>query len=791
MGSVTAAALLSAAQAMSQCGPVISTFPYNEGFEAGPAWTAGGTASDWAWGTPVKPTISTPGGGTRSWCVGGLLATFYNNGQQSWLESPCFDLSALQYPWISFKLFWETERAYDGLGFQYSLDEGATWTNLGSATGPTDCLNTNWFNSPNIVGLNQAQPKQGWSGRIGATSGNCGGGGGSAGWVTASQCLSALAGESSVKFRFIFGAGTICNNFDGAAVDDVFIGEAPANDADFVFACNGSTVEFQDASTLCPSQWQWDFGDPASGASNTASGQAPGHTYAAGGTYTVSLTVTGPCNAPSTTTRTIYIAEPEFVVEQPTCSNANGSISVVLPNAPPGLTYVWAPGGSTASSLSGIGPGTYTVTVGGMGVCGFQEEFVLDQQGDPLIASAASTPVSCSGSADGSATVALTGGTPDFNYLWSPTGGDAATAIDLAEGTYTCTITDALGCSTAATAIVGGPLPLVLPPPSDASICAGQSVTLAATAEGGTAPYTYDWQPGGPVVSPGQTTVYTVAATDANGCQTAPASVTITVNATVTPAFKVDAAIGCTPHCTAFNATDIPAGATVLWQFGDGGTATEAPAATHCYMEGGTYSVTLTATDPAGCTGSSTLLDAVTAVASPVSEFFAVPPIATIDDPVFQFRSAAANADSWSWSFGDGTGGTSTETDPVYTYSSVGCFPVTLVVRNALGCEDSAERAVCVEDAFVLWVPNSFTPNGDGYNDEFLVVTSLSTTDLFELLVFDRWGQLVHSGDRLGSGWDGTLDGAALPTGVYPWTVRLKDRDGVVREARGSVTILR
>ncbi|MGZ3932628.1 MAG: hypothetical protein ACXVP0_15270, partial [Bacteroidia bacterium] len=61
----------------------ISTFPYTEGFESAPTWTVAGTASDWAWGTPAHPSISSAGGGTKSWCIGGLTGSFYNLGELS------------------------------------------------------------------------------------------------------------------------------------------------------------------------------------------------------------------------------------------------------------------------------------------------------------------------------------------------------------------------------------------------------------------------------------------------------------------------------------------------------------------------------------------------------------------------------------------------------------------------------------------------------------------------------------------------------------------------------------
>lgn len=89
-------------QGFSQC---VTTFPYSENFEAAPAWTVAGVNSDWAWGTPAHPILNSAGGGTKSWCVGGLTGSFYNFSQQSTLTSPCFNFSTLSYPWISLKIF--------------------------------------------------------------------------------------------------------------------------------------------------------------------------------------------------------------------------------------------------------------------------------------------------------------------------------------------------------------------------------------------------------------------------------------------------------------------------------------------------------------------------------------------------------------------------------------------------------------------------------------------------------------------------------------------------------------
>ncbi len=105
------------------------------------------------------------------------------------------------------------------------------------------------------------------------------------GWVNAQHTLINLAGTPNVIFRFIFGAGTQCNAYDGFAVDDIVIGEAPPNNASFTFSCtNSNTVNFTNTSALCPAL-TWDFGDPASGPNNTSTLPNPTHTFSGTGTH--------------------------------------------------------------------------------------------------------------------------------------------------------------------------------------------------------------------------------------------------------------------------------------------------------------------------------------------------------------------------------------------------------------------------------------------------------------------------------------------------------------------------
>ncbi len=120
----------------AQCGSGIISFPCNEGFEASDrGWVSGAVGSDWAWGSPSKPVISAAGGGTKCRKVGGLSGGPYINAEASWLQTPCFDFNAVQYPYIEFKLFWEMEQQFDGGSLKHSIDNGRTPDNNGKNDG--------------------------------------------------------------------------------------------------------------------------------------------------------------------------------------------------------------------------------------------------------------------------------------------------------------------------------------------------------------------------------------------------------------------------------------------------------------------------------------------------------------------------------------------------------------------------------------------------------------------------------------------------------------------------------
>ena len=285
----------------SQCTGTISNFPYREDFEtSGGNWVTGGTFSDWTWGIPSKPVINAAGSGSKCWITGGLKNPGYNNQENAWLKSPCFNFTNLKAPYLKFKVFWETEGKFDGANLEFSTDNGATWQLLGNKIETNGCLTERWYNDGPIASLGN---KDAWSGNIQSSRPGCFVSGGSAGWVTAKHHVPSLAGNPNVIFRFVFASNESCNNFDGFAIDDFSIEEAPASTASFSYNCSSNLrVNFVSQSTSCPTSFLWNFGDPSSGANNASTDPNPTHAYTLGGNYNVSLTVFGPGNNSSTFT---------------------------------------------------------------------------------------------------------------------------------------------------------------------------------------------------------------------------------------------------------------------------------------------------------------------------------------------------------------------------------------------------------------------------------------------------------------------------------------------------------
>lgn len=435
-----------------QCSAVINSYPYQESFETGTAnWISGGLNNDWAWGSPSKPVITGAGAGVNCWITGGLTASFYNYGERSWVESPCFDFTALNRPFVSFLIFWDTEHTYDGGNFQYSLDLGATWKNAGRRSDPVQCNDQNWFNISGITNLNSfVQNTEGWSGNTQTSSGSCNGGNGSGAWKLATHCLKVLANQPQVKFRFTFGSGTTCNNYDGLAFDDFYISEAPSIPDDFVYSCNGgSNITFNDQNPGCHDQWDWNFGDSLS-SNNTFSGNNAIHQFISGGIFNVLLNTGGACAIDTQIIKQIKILSATVQSTPVSCvGSSDGSAQIMVGNPGAGISYSWSQDPLLNSSFAaGLKATDYTVTIMEPGTCSLSLGVTINYgPGAYPVVSLGGDAFICSGSQF----VLFPGSFSD--YQWQDNSTDSFFIVKY-EGIYSVKIKNSFGCIASDTLLV-------------------------------------------------------------------------------------------------------------------------------------------------------------------------------------------------------------------------------------------------------------------------------------------------------------------------------------------------
>ncbi|WP_276134123.1 gliding motility-associated C-terminal domain-containing protein [Polluticoccus soli] len=321
------------------------------------------------------------------------------------------------------------------------------------------------------------------------------------------------------------------------------------------------------------------------------------------GTYTATVTDAKGC----TTTASATVTQPAVLTVSATNTNVscfggnNGTATATVGGGTTPYAYNWnsAPV-QTTSTANNLPAGTYTVTITDAKNCVATTTATVTQP-TVLNATATNTSVNCNGGSNGTATVVPTGGTAPYTYSWNSSPVQTtATATNLPAGTYTATVTDALGCIKTVNTTITQPLVLTASATNTNVNCnGGSNGTATAVPVGGTTPYSYSWN-----TTPAQTTItatslaagtYTVTITDAKGCTT-------TANATVTqPSTLTATATNTNVNCNGGSngtATVTPAGGTTAYTYSWNTTPAQTTAiATN--LPAGTY--TATVTDAKGC----------------------------------------------------------------------------------------------------------------------------------------------------------------------------------------------
>jgi gliding motility-associated-like protein len=468
--------------------------------------------------------------------------------------------------------------------------------------------------------------------------------------------------------------------------------------------------------------------------------------------------------------------------------------------------FIWSPGGTISDTHTEdprVWPSsttTYYVEARSNFGCGSTFDSVLVTLLPSPIADAGPHETICVGQTfDFQGSYSYTSTNPanpnDVFQFWTPALGLSdpnsltPSATPTASGLYILTVYTGL-CSSQDSMLLTVVPALGLTAGADTSvICAGDSVWLQAGT--GLSGVTFAWSPttgladphaAGTMAAPGDTISYTVSAA-AGGCLET-AELTLAVIARPVASYVQSQPIGCMPLTVSF-LENTPDALAYTWNFGDGSPVSNVAAPMHTFEGAGTYSVTLTAVNTGGC--ASTFLGSLIVVSEPLAAAFhsapSFPVALSLPNTEVQFYNDAPGAMAYDWDFGDGI--RSAEAHPSHTYAGIGTYYVTLTVTSGEHCVSKIVGGPFVVTTPDLFIPNVFSPNGDGVNDEYLV--QYSGSQPFTLQIFDRWGVKVYEGNNKTKGWNGDdAKGNLVTEGVYFYHVATGDRNFA-----GQLTLVR
>lgn len=510
-----------------------------------------------------------------------------------------------------------------------------------------------------------------------------------------------------------------------------------------------------------------------------------------GTTYTVEYSLTGACPSSNSADVTVF-PNPSFTLSHidPTCGNSDGSITVSGLNGSSNydLTYtfngsVTGPQSKTTDAagnivLNNLPFGTYTkfiiTTPDG---CSSEVPANIELiQINPPIVTAPNDVNICLGES-----VTLTANNPDGEAISWDNGivdGVSFTPTTVGSTIYTVTVTVSPSCLSKdeVTVFVHGHPDVNAG--VDQIICEGESTVLTATGA-----KTFFWTNLGAgaskIVTPIANTVYEVTGTNEYGCEDTD-EVEVALNPIPSPQFVGDSLEGCEPHTVNFSTPSNYSGATCLWDFGDGTTSTVCGDVSHTYTSSGTYSVSLTVTDAIGCSNTFTIVNYINVTPKPVASFSADPMVLNTNNTQVNFTNTSYNGTNFTWIFGDGS-------PNKHSYDATHDFPsgkadnyiVTLIASDGPNCMDTAQVIIKVEEDLIFYVPNTFTPDKDDYNEVFRpVFASGFDPQSYTLYIFNRWGELIFESHNTDIGWDGTYgveSSKVVKEGTYVWKIRIKE----------------
>ena len=563
-------------------------------------------------------------------------------------------------------------------------------------------------------------------------------------------------------------------------VQNILVGAPPQANFNILGACQGDTIQFQNQSnTLCSFSWNFMDGSPNSNQAN------PQHIYTATGNYNVSLIATNPIGCIDTSYQNLTIqALPTINAGNDTIICAGNSISLL---ASGGIQYNWQYNATNGSQFNPMIDGFISVIGTDSNGCANIDSLFVSINPNPMVTAGVDQTI-----CDGTSVTLIASGAQ--SYQWNNNVINSQVFTPLTSLNYNVIGTDQNGCMGYDSLFITiNPNPMVTAG-VDQTICDGTSVTLTASGA-----QSYQWNNNiinSQVFTPLTSLNYNVIGTDQNGCMGYD-SVSIMIEPVSSVSFIAPVTEGCGPLEVSFlNTTTGTAGLNCFWDFGDGEGGTDCSSISHTYVTPGCYDVQLTVTTPLGCIWSDTLINYICVFPNPIASFSPYPTQLSEIVTNSSMNDNSIGSANYYWDFGDGSM-PSTTNDPSHDFPAYppSSYIISLTTTSEHGCVDTMTQTVIVHPSLMIYIPNTFTPDGDQFNQTWLPIFSENVDPYqYDLTLFDRWGETIWESHNLSVGWDGTYgqDGLKVQDGIYTYKIVYKLKTTAKHELiTGHINLIR
>jgi gliding motility-associated-like protein len=457
------------------------------------------------------------------------------------------------------------------------------------------------------------------------------------------------------------------------------------------------------------------------------------------------------------------------------CGINDGTAEIVVGGGSGGHVIMWSTG-HMGNLVTDLPPGEYCATVTDSNNCILVVCEIVDFYGAGEVEIQQLQEILCYGQTTAVLSTTMTDGTPPFTYEWSVPDENNATLSNIGAGTYSVTVTDLYGCTGGEQHTITQPPQMILSTQTTDVLCHGGSGgTAQASVSGGIPSYTYAWETGQntSAISDLSAGTYGITVTDSNNCSSNSFAI---VHEPINPVgFSL-----ITNNVTCYNRFDGYAIA-----LGTGGTP---PYSVHWYQFGqlmatgeeistlaaGTYMVRIQDDNNCNASGEFSIIEPTELIINSIVE--SVTCKGNSDGSILLTIDGGTHPYDILWNTGDTT----------TSLTSIGGGQYSVTITDQSYCQKNVGVYVPESSQLCLFIPDAFTPNGDGINDTWEIGYIEKYPDAI-INVFNRWGQHIYQARGNDDFWDATWDGKFVPAGTYVYVIDL--RNGM-ETFSGTVTVI-